>query len=186
MELLNLLLYTTAFSQLSYSGFFDFCLINMFLKYAYYYNPKNYNPTNYNQNTVDFTTFFVTFVHFALHVLSYYGYLFINNCEQYKYGKYIINNYNTLNKSYLNARYKILYNGFLTPLKYVLKKIIFSDIPKQNIENFKIIMEKNINNMKQESKGLNGIKLNTNKQIDNFLDKILLENKSKNKDNKNE
>lgn len=179
MELLNLLLYTTAFSQLTYSKFFDFCLINIFLKYAYHFKPTGYNP-----NIADFTTFFVTFIHFTLHIILYYGDLCICKCEQNNYGKHIIYSYNSLNKYYLNARNKLLYYGVLTPFKYVLKKIVFSTIPNQNIENFKKNMETNILNGKQENKELVGTELKTNKQIDNFLDKILLENK--NKYNKNE
>ena len=183
MELLNLLLYTTAFSQLSYYKFFDFCLINLFLNYAYHYKPTSYNP-----NIIDFITFCVTFTHFTLHIISYYGVLFINNCEQNKYGKHIIYSYNSLNKSYLNARFKLFYYGFLTPFKYVLKKFVFPSIPNQNIEGFKKIMETNISNLKQERKSHINNELKTNKQIDNFLDKILLENKIKikNKDSKNE
>jgi len=179
MELLNLLLYTTAFSQLTYLNFFDFCLINIFLKYAYHYKPISYNP-----NTVDFTTFFVTFIHFTLHITLYYGDLCICKCEQNNYGKHIIYSYKVLNKYYLNARNKLLYYGFLTPFKYVLKKIVFSTIPNQNIENFKKNMEKNIYSINHESKEPVCTELKTNKEIDLFLDKILLENK--NKYNKNE
>jgi len=175
MELLNLLLYTTAFSQLTYLNFFDFCLINIFLKYAYHFNPAVNNP-----NAADFTTFFVTFVHFTLHITLYYGNLCICKCEQNNYGKHIIYSYKVLNKYYLNARNKLLYYGFLTPFKYVFKKIVFSTIPNQNIENFK----KNIYSINQESKEPVCIELKTNKEIDNFLDKILLANKNKN--NKNE
>ena len=47
-------------------------------------------------------------------------------------------------------------------------------------------METNISNLKQERKSHINTELKTNKQIDNFLDKILLENKNKNKCIKNE
>ena len=173
MELLNLLLYTTAFSQLSYSKFFDFCLINIFLKYAYYYKPSGNIPNN-----DDITTFAITFAHLTLHVLSYYCNLFIYKCEQNKYGKHIIYNYNLLNKSYLQLRCNLLYYGFLTPFKYVLKKIVLHQIPEQNVENFKKIMTINFSNIKQENQFSNNNELKTNKQIDLFLDKILVKNKN--------
>ncbi len=176
MELFELLLYTTAFSQLSYANFFDFCLVNMFLKHAY-----TYKPTYYNQNTVDFSTFFITFTHLTLHMLNFYMHALCYKCYSFKYGKYIIDNYNILNKKYLNLRFKIIFYTFIVPIKYLMQKIIFPDIPEQNINNFKKIIESNLtnNNLKKENK-FDCVELKSNKEIDNFLDKILLEN-NKNK-----
>lgn len=179
MELLQLLLYTTAFSQLSYSAFFDFCLVNMFLKYAYNFKPSYVH----NQNTIDFTTFLITFAHLTLHIIQYYVFVLSQKCYTYKCGKYIIDNYNILNKRYLNIRFKFIYYTFLTPLKFIFKKFVIGDIPEHDINEFKKIIELNFenNNIKKQN-NFNEIEheLKTNKQIDSFLDKILLEN-NKNK-----
>jgi hypothetical protein len=176
MELFELLLYTTAFSQLSYGNFFNLCLANMFLKYSY-----SYKPTYDNQTTIDFSTFLITFTHLTLHMLNYYMYSLCAKCYSFKYGKYIIDKYNFLNKKYLNIRFKIIFYTFLVPVKYLMEKIILRNMPEQNIYNFKRIIELNFsnNNLKKEN-NFECVELKTNKQIDSFLDKILLEtNKNK-------
>lgn len=177
MELLELLLYTTAFSQLSYGHFFDFFLVRIFLKYAYIYKPFENIQTQQ-----DFTTFILTFTHILLHMINFYVYSLSQKCYTYTCGKYIIDNYNYVNKKYLNLRFKVIYYGFLLPFKFIIKKFIFSDVPEQDINNFKKIIELNLsnNNLKKENK-LYDTQLKTNKQIDCFLDKILVENSKKNK-----
>ncbi len=176
MELLELLLYTTAFSQLSYGNFFDFCIITLFLKHAY-----TYKPNEFNQYSVDFSTFLITFTHLTLHMLNYYLYSLCYKCYTFKYGKFIIDSYNNLNKKYLNIRFKLLYYTFLLPIKFIMKKYIFSDLPEQNKNYIKKIIEFNLlnNNLKNENNSA-CLELKTNKQIDSFLDKILMEN-NKNK-----
>jgi len=176
MELLQLLLYTTAFSQLSYSTFIDLCFINIFIKYAY-----NYKPTEYSHIQTDFSTFFITFTHIMLHIINFYVYVFYNKFYTYEYGKYIIDNYNLANRKYLNLRAKIIYYVFLIPFKFILKKTVFSNIPEQDISNFKKMINLNYsNNIVKKQYKINDSELKTNKQIDSFLDKILSEN-NKNK-----
>lgn len=172
MELFELLLYTTAFSQLSYGHFFDFCLFNIFLKYVYAYKPLDYE---YNQNPIDFTSCLISFAHVVLHVINFYMYSLCQKCYTYKHGKYIIDNYNYVNKKYLFLRFKIMYYGFLVPFKFICKKFILSDIPEENINKFKQLVNLNIvnNNLKKENKNID-VELKTNQQIDLFLDKILM------------
>lgn len=172
MELLELLLYTTAFSQLSYGNFFDFCIVNLFLKHAY-----AYKPTDFNQYSIDFSTFLITFTHLTLHMLNFYMYSLCYKCYTFKYGKYIIDNYNILNKKYLNLRFKLIYYTFLLPIKFLMRKYIFSNLPEQNKNYLKKIVELKLqnNNLKKENI-ITNVELKTNKEIDCFLDKILLEN----------
>ncbi len=176
MELFELLLYTTAFSQLSYGNFFDFFILNLFLKHAY-----AYKPTEFNQHSADFSTFLITFTHLTLHMLNFYMYSLYYKCYTFKYGKYIIDSYNNLNKKYLNLRFKLIYYTFLLPIKFIMKKYIFSDQPIQNKNYLKKIIGLKLqnNNLKTENI-ITDVELKTNKEIDSFLDKILLEN-NKNK-----
>ena len=173
MELLKLLLYTTAFTQLSYSHFFDFCLINIFLLYIYYTKPV------IQSNTFDFMVFTTGFIHLALHVMFYYLQVWVQICKSNQYANQVITKYNYLNEKYLELRFKFFYHGVLRPVKFIVKKILLSNTPPENYQEFNEALvnfrQSIVNSVKKNQQNANGLK--TNEQIDDFLNKILEDNK---------
>jgi hypothetical protein len=175
MELLNLLLYAIIFLQLSYTNFFNFCLINIFLKYCYYNEPI------YIQHSFDFSAFIITIIHMSLHIFFYYMDIFLKLCKQNKYYNVIICKYNNINDMYLKFRFMIFYNLVITPLFFILKKNIFDSIIIGNINNFNKIYKRKNNNLKLLNFNFKNTtnQLKSNIDIDKFLNKITLENKHK-------
>ena len=130
MELIKFLLYIIAFTQLSYSGFFDFCLFNLFLEYAYYHEPFAANKhsslvhKDCFSNDFDITDFFIKFVHITLHIMSALGHLCICHYKSHPIGKPLIESYKFLDNGYQKLRKNFLTNLIQKPLKLLRDKFI--------------------------------------------------------------
>lgn len=170
MELLKLLLFSFAFTQLSYWQFFNFCLLNEFIKYIYYINPLY--TTSYTILNITTFEFILTFIHLVLHMLVYYIFNFIQFCQTYKPINFIICKYNWLNKQYLQYRGRLFHYGLFKPFEYLNKKII-NWKQQTNLQNKD---KSNKLNKLNEFKPIESPKLpelKTKEQINNFLDKIM-------------
>ena len=104
----------------------------------------------------------------------YYINCYTQIIKQNKYGKIIIDKYNIINNKYVTLRITYFNYCIIYPLQYLLKKIMFSNITDEYINNIKMNLNKNINSHQKSN-----IELKTNKDIDEFLDKILIKNKTK-------
>lgn len=175
MELLNFLLYTTAFSQLSYSCFFDFCVGNMFLKYAYYVKPV------YENNSLDITWFIMSFMHISLHLMVYYLWLFIQYCKTIPSANYMIKQYNWANKKYIEYRTKFVFYGILRPMGFIVKKIFLTEQDKTNEQEFVQLVQNlkfKVSNSTNGKPLIANRELKTNEEINGFLNKFMTEKKT--------
>lgn len=162
MELLQLLLYTTAFTQLSYSSFFYFCFTSLFLHIV------SHSKLTPIKHEFDISSLIVNLTCIMLHLMLYNINYLISIIKKNKYGIIVINNYNYLNKQYLNCRKQILYYVILVPLKYVFKKMFLPDVNESDIYKFKqFIIDQNYN--KKTIK-----ELKTDEDIADFLNKFSL------------
>lgn len=176
MELLNFLLYTIAFSQLSYSSFFDFCVGNWFLKYTYYVKPE------YGHNTLDITCFVMSAIHISLHLMVYYLWIFIQYCKTISSTNYVIKQYNWANEKYIGYRSKLVFYGILRSIGFVFKKMFLTEQNKTNEQEFVHLVQ----NLKIKVSNSTNVKplianreLKTNEEITGFLNKFLKEKKLK-------
>ena len=169
MELLNLLLYTGVFLQLTWSRFFDFLFIMGCLKIAYYSNPS------YDFKQYEFSNFVFTFTHLALHTGFYYLNILIGKINATNYGNKLISNYNYVNNIYVFHRSRMIYNFIITPVKYFLKQLLLGQLPTEQMEQLKQMQFQTQLNSQSVYESENNLK--TTEQINLFLDKILLENK---------
>ena len=166
MELLKLILFSTAFSFLSASAFFDLIIFTCMLKLVY-----KKNNMYINLNDADPMMIMMNLMNIMMHLVFYQLTIFIQVLKQNKYGNYVITTYSNLNQKYLELRNIVFNFVLLKPLKVVLKKIIGplminyqelkpTEIPKMN-----------------KSLNVPDVNLNNNKDINDFLDKILENNK---------
>ena len=173
MELLNLLLYIIVFTQLSYSQFLNFYMINIFIKNAYE------NKQIANSQNINFFSFLIILIQLILSIINYYINIFISNCKKNTYGKYIIYTYDFLNKTYLNFCNKFDKIFFQNKNKIINDYFMQIIYLKKNMEN--------IENIEQNKKKLHSNSdLCTPEKINIFLNKILLKSKLKNLNYKNE
>ena len=172
MELLQLLLYTTAFTQLSYTSFFTFCSASLFLRFAYYNKPTCI------KHEFDFSSLIICLTHVILRLMEIFISIFVKIVEKNQYGFIIVNNYNNLNNHYLILRkktfdYVVCGSIYVVcgSIKYVFKKVFLPDIPQEEISALKKLMITDNNKMITDNK--KSIKeLKTDKEIIEFLNKF--------------
>jgi hypothetical protein len=88
----------------------------------------------------------------------------INIIKQNNFGNQVINVYNKLNDKYVELRDIMLSYILFKPLKFGMKKVI-SNLNDNNFKNFMLTPKTNI-------------KLNSNQDINKFLDGLLDDNKN--------
>ncbi len=188
MELLQLIIFSLCYSFMSASTFFDTVLICLFLKITY--------KTNLLQaNQYDPTSVLLNLVNIMLHLMVYQMGVMIEITKQNNIGNKVICTYNQLNTKYVQLRNKLLHWVLFTPMKFVMKKAIGNLVDETAMEEIKKLSQMQAQKMASGSGsnehlqgfglGFNNIpklpkttispniKLNSNQDINNFLDGLL-------------
>jgi hypothetical protein len=174
MDLFKLIIFSTSLSLFSSSTLFDMMLIYLFLTITY--------KTNiYYNNNSDLVGVLVNTINIMMHLMVYQFNNFVNVINKTKYGSLAISSYNYLDSKVVKIK-TIIFNWLvLVPVKFVIEKTMGTLDEDMNKE----IREMKLTNINQEpviKKTVVGskVKLETNADISNFLDKLLDENKKTN------
>ncbi len=134
---------------------FDNIFIYLFLIIIY---KKDYK---YNNN-LEPINMFINLINLIMHLTVYQLNIFVNKLNKTKYGSLIMYSYNYLNLKVINIKFFILDRLIFNPIKFFIKKTIIH-ILKNNMK---------INENKVYVDNLK-IKINTNDEINYFLNRLL-------------
>ena len=160
MELFKLIIFSTSLFLLGSGSLFDITLIYLFLKMVYKTN------INYNNN-IGPIDILVNLINIMMHFVIYQFDNFVNSINKTQSGSFVISSYNYLDSKIVH--YKTMFFNWLIflPIKYLMAK---------SINKLKFKYNKQTSEIKKLSVD-SAIKLETNADISNFLDKLLDENK---------
>lgn len=150
MELLQFILFGVAYNYLNINYFINFIIFILFLKVVYNSNIKLIN-------NIDPLIIFCNMINIMLHLIVYQTQKINKNLTNYTIIKYVSDSYSYLNNKFMFIKNRVFNYIFLRTTKIVLNK------PNNNLQIKPIIKKTNIDT----------IKLNTNKDISDFLDKLL-------------
>lgn len=177
MELFKLMIFSTSLFLFGYGVLFETMLIYLFLTITYKTN------INYN-NTLDPMTIFVNLINIMMHLIVYQFDNFVKSINKTRYGSLAISTYNYLDSKVVQIKNLIFHWLVLIPIKFILGKTIGTLLDDNVIKAIKEIKQTklNRNNIKQtptikRSLVSSKVKLETNADISNFLDRLLDENK---------
>jgi hypothetical protein len=152
MELLKLLFFTTFI--LLFGSLFDAILIYLFLTITYKTN------ITYNNN-FNFTDSIINLINIIMHFIIYQFNIFIIMLNKTKYGFLITSSYNYLDSKIVKIKKNIFSWFILQPTKFIIGKIIKHISFQDSL-------------YKLDSSSITSkVKLETNTDIYNFLDKLL-------------
>jgi hypothetical protein len=152
MELLKLLFFTTFI--LLFGSLFDAILIYLFLIITYKTN------ITYNNN-FNFTDSIINLINIIMHFIIYQFNIFIIMLNKTKYGFLITSSYNYLDSKIVKIKKNIFSWFILQPTKFIIGKIIKHISFQDSL-------------YKLDSSSITSkVKLETNTDIYNFLDKLL-------------
>lgn len=175
MELLQLIIFSLCYTFMSAGTFFDTCLIYLFLRITY-----KSNMIQFNQN--DPMSIMLNLTNIMLHLMVYQMGIMIEFAKQNTLGDRIISGYNILNLRYINLRNKVLHWILYKPMKFALGKVVGNLMDDQALNEIKkMSMEQSVNlNFnpntlpKIPKTQINpDLKLDSNHDINNFLDGLL-------------
>jgi hypothetical protein len=172
MELFKLLIFSTCLFLFGTGALFDTLLIYLFLNMAYK------SKISY-VNTLDPTMFLVNLINIMMHLIVYQFNDFIKIINQTYGGRLLISSYNYLDELVVRVKTLFFHWIVLTPMKYVMSKTMGSLINEDVMKTIKEIKTTNNGQIPVIKKTLVSpdIKLETNQDISNFLDRLLEQNK---------
>ncbi len=193
MELLNFILFCTSFSFLSFSTFCNLMMMNLFLRVVYKLNIMSLDG-------FDPIILFMNIINILLHLFVFYTTNLMESLGKNNWCNWLFTNYNYFNNKYVGIKNTIIHSITLGPLKFLMGKLVKSNNqPNQSNQSNPTMEPFNITNIIQQIKlenrnGINNgfqtipnikkqqidsnIQLNTNKEISNFLDNLLVNNKT--------
>ena len=171
MALLKLVLVVIAFSFLNITTFYNLIIISLFLKIIYKMNFTSVNDSDPIMLMVNITNIF-------MHLISYQISNFISKVNNNIFS-YILTKYNYWNNKFIKLKSNII----SYPMKFFMKKLINNSLNNDAIniiQQIKLQTKNNLQHIPNIKKTIINpdIKLNTNKDISNFLDNLLDNNKS--------
>ena len=134
-----------------------------------------YKTNNNYDNNLDPITLLVNLINIMMHLLVYQFNDFVKAINKTKYGSLIVSSYNYLDSKVVQIKNLIFNWLVLIPVKFIMGKTIRTlldgNMIKTNRTNIKQIPTIKKNDVSSE------VKLETNADIFNFLDRLLDENK---------
>ena len=196
MELFKLIIFSTSLFLFGPGTFFDTVLIYLFLNLTYK------SGINYN-NTYDPMMVLVNLINIMMHLIVYQFHDFVKALNKTQYGSIAVSTYNYLDDKVTRIKQIIFHWFVLLPMKFVMRKTIGSLMDESvlnTIKDMKVNKNSQLQNQGPNETSLDArargfasagpiirkteiskeIKLETNQDISNFLDRLLDENKKSN------
>ena len=177
MELFKLIIFSTSLFLFGSGAFFDTMLIYLFLTLTY--------KTNINySNNLDPMAILINLINIMMHLIVYQFNDFVKAIDKTKYGSLAVSSYNYLDSKVVQIKNLIFHWLVLIPVKFLMGKTIGTLLDDDMIKAIKE-MKANSANIKQaptikKTVVSSEVKLETNADISNFLDRLLDENKKTN------
>lgn len=159
-ELLRLIIFTTCAFTLNFSNFINFLLGYLCIKISL----KSQNVTNIFDPIIMFSNILNLFIHLVTFQINYY----INQLNKTKIGSIFFSVYNLANNKLVQIQNYIFYEFLIKPIKFLFQDYLNPFLI--NSSNYQI---------QKDNSNIQPINLSNDKEVNDFLDKILADSKYK-------
>ena len=168
MELLQFIIISTSYLFMSANKFFECAFIFLFFKINYENRTLEYNPH-------DHISVLMNLINMTIHYTVYQMVIIVKVIKQYNFGNSVICTYDKINFKFIELKNNLINYIIFSPIKFIMKKLLWYLLNnKLKFNSPSAFISTTTPTSRLHKTNMNPcVKLETNQDINNFLDGLL-------------